>query len=92
MHIDSANMHTYVLNVYIHDLNKRYLDLMIEYFGLIFLLTIYLYPGIVQLSYEDNSMNGSLKIEPGQYMYLSLPSISTIEWHPFTVSSKIGTI
>lgn len=48
--------------------------------------------GIVQISYEDISKNGSLKIEPGQYMYINLPSLSTLEWHPFTVSSKIDNI
>ncbi|KAJ2775652.1 hypothetical protein IWQ57_000281 [Coemansia nantahalensis] len=41
-------------------------------------------PNVIELRIERRGMN----FQVGQYIYLNVPSISVLEWHPFTLTSS----
>eukprot|EP01041_Mallomonas_annulata_P003178 gene3178-6273_t len=50
---------------------------------------------VVELTYQNvlkwHSLGTVHVHQPGQYMYLNIPSISTLQWHPFTISSSTSS-
>lgn len=48
------------------------------------LTKVIFHPGnTMELQFEKESF----KYKPGQYLFLNIPSISALQWHPFTISS-----
>jgi len=43
-----------------------------------------------QVTHLEVQMDRSPHIQPGQYCFLNIPEISALQWHPFTVSDRVG--
>jgi hypothetical protein len=62
-----------------------------DYFGIIYVHRTRLYPScdsIMQVIFLGLSRPKRFNYQPGDYIFLKIPSIAKYEWHPFTMSSS----
>eukprot|EP00742_Colponemidia_sp_Colp-10_P009417 GILJ01010266.1.p1 GENE.GILJ01010266.1~~GILJ01010266.1.p1 ORF type:complete len:799 (-),score=93.67 GILJ01010266.1:147-2372(-) len=45
---------------------------------------------ITKLVVRMNGKDGYLRYQAGQYAFINIPSLSLLQWHPFTISSRPG--